>query len=320
MYDQKNHEFSQPLLIDVLSTILNTSEIQVDLIPTGKFNTSFFISANGQKFVLRIAPEECRSQMLFYEHRMILQEPTILKKVSSETKIPVPEVISLTERDPQLKRDWILQTCLPGAPMIHHALKSDKIASVHNQLGHALQSLHNVKGDKFGYLGEHRPMEPQISWPQAFQVMWNQLVEDIRSCNGYDSEEAESMKRLCESFYDAIPEIDHASLLHMDIWQENILVTVSEGLTGIIDWDRALWGDPLLDLVIADYCGMVNNDFSKSYFSPLQSLDPHSRLYKIYLLYEIQKYIFIEKVRRKNPAASTNYKIQCLNIARSMFD
>src|SRR4051794_36088582 len=35
-----------------------------------------------------------------------------------------------------------------------------------------------------------------------------------------------------------------AALLHMDVWAENLLAGPGGRLTGLIDWDRALWGDP----------------------------------------------------------------------------
>jgi hypothetical protein len=44
---------------------------------TGKFNETYFVDGGPEALVLRIAPPEDRSRMLFYEHRMMDQEQAL---------------------------------------------------------------------------------------------------------------------------------------------------------------------------------------------------------------------------------------------------
>lgn len=306
---------SKPLATDPES-------LKIRPVPTGKFNTTFRVDGGKVSAILRIAPEENPADKLFYEHRMMLQEPGVLQKVKEMTSIPVPEVICLTERDPEIGRDWILMSLLPGSPMTGSIMPEEAIRRAHAEIGQALKSLHAITSRLFGYSGEHKPAEPQHDWPTAFSVIWDKLVDDIERVNGYDGEEAAAMRRLLESFHTSLPRLNRASLLHMDIWHENILVSEEGEVTGIVDWDRAMWGDPDLDLAIARYCGMTTSDFFIGYGQPGSresepvEVSPH---HKLYLLYELQKYIFINRARRANPQAANNFKAQCLQLARSLF-
>ncbi|HIC89615.1 MAG TPA: hypothetical protein EYP04_09470 [Anaerolineae bacterium] len=47
-----------------------------------------------------------------------------------------------------------------------------------------------------------------------------------------------------------------ASLLHLDAWAQNILVDEAGNVTGLVDLDRALWGDPGIEFAVLDYCGI----------------------------------------------------------------
>ena len=41
-------------------------------------------------------------------------------------------------------------------------------------------------------------------------------------------------------------EVKRPSLVHWDMWEGNIFVDNGE-MSGIIDWERAMWGDPFMD-------------------------------------------------------------------------
>ena len=56
-----------------------------------------------------------------------------------------------------------------------------------------------------------------------------------------------------------------AALLHMDVWAQNILVDDGGRLTGLVDWDRALWGDPEIEFAVLDYCGISTPAFWQGY-------------------------------------------------------
>ena len=118
------------------------------------------------------------------------------------------------------------------------------------QVGHMLAQVHNLHATAYGYLGAHKPMEPQTNWVDAFAIMWDKLVADIVGVGHYDFEEADFMRRLLSKYLKLFDRPVKSSLLHMDIWHQNILVDERGTVTGIVDWDRALWGDPEIEFAV----------------------------------------------------------------------
>ena len=107
-----------------------------------------------------------------------------------------------------------------------------------------------------------------------------------------------------------------ARLLHMDIWHQNLLVDERGNLTGIVDWDRALWGDPEIEFAVLDYCGVSRPPFWEGYGAE-RDTSPRAQLRNaFYLLYELQKYIVIRQGRGNDPEAARAYKRQVMNFAR----
>jgi fructosamine-3-kinase len=105
-----------------------------------------------------------------------------------------------------------------------------------------------------------------------------------------------------------------ASLLHMDIWHQNILVDENGRVTGIVDWDRALWGDPEIEFAVLDYCGISEPAFWEGYGQPRDESEAARIRQVFYLLYELQKYIVIRQGRGHDPASARNYKRQVMQI------
>jgi fructosamine-3-kinase len=110
-------------------------------------------------------------------------------------------------------------------------------------------------------------------------------------------------------------------LLHMDVWAQNILVDAEGRLTGLIDWDRALWGDPEIEFAVLDYCGISEPEFWDGYGTdgdPRQGDEAAQVRRFIYLLYEMQKYIVIRKGRGSDVSAAMRHRDQCLHLARML--
>ena len=158
-------------------------------------------------------------------------------------------------------------------------------------------------------------MEPQESWTEAFIIMWNKLLDDIQGSGGYSGHEADSMRRLLDSHIVLFNRRTPASLLHMDVWAQNIMADSQGRMTGLIDWDRALWGDPEIEFAVLDYCGISEEPFWEGYGERRAADSEASRRNVFYLLYELQKYIFIRRVRGGNPVLADSYRRQSLELA-----
>jgi fructosamine-3-kinase len=192
------------------------------------------------------------------------------------------------------------------------------------QVGEHLRQLHTLTAtehpdnEHYGYLGAHQPMEPQSTWVVAFQVMWHKLLDDVVACGGYTQEEAQAMCDLLELHLEHFDRPVTPSLLHMDVWSQNILIDESGNVTGLVDFDRALWGDVEIEFAVLDYCGISEPAFWEGYGAARDESLPAMIRRQFYLLYEVQKYIPIHIWRRNNSAEAARYKQHSFNLAAQL--
>ena len=218
-----------------------TNNIQIAPIPTGKFNDSYFVLADNEPLVLRIAPPR-NAVFCFYEKDMMRQEPDIHLLLQKKTDVPVATIYAYNDSLTLINHDYMLMERLPGAPL------TDVQGADHNhvlrQVGRHLAQTHALTAPTYGYIGAHHPMDPATTWVDAFEHMWNRLIDDIVSVGHYNGEESQFLRTLLDKH---LPLFNHSvtsRLLHMDIWHQNILIPPDGSVTGIVDWDRALWGGP----------------------------------------------------------------------------
>ena len=290
--------------------------LRFEPITTGKFNTSYAVSGPGVELVARVAPHDDET-FLFYERHMMWQEPGLHQRLREETDAPVPEVVAFDDSRRFIDRDVILMERLPGMPMTDAPADLDS-AHVFREIGRILAEVHRVTEDRYGYVGPHRPMEPQPDWASAFNVMWNKLVDDIAATGVYDASVAARMRETLDRHLEIFDRPVDASLLHMDVWHQNILVDRFGQVTGLLDWDRALYGDPEIEFAVLDYCGVSVPEFWQGYGMERDTSRPARIRQLFYLLYEVQKYIVIRAGRQDDLASAQRYAQQSLRLAEPL--
>ena len=313
--------FSTDLLTRLVNSHLPADDAQLAFTPirTGKHNTSYYVARTGRDLVLRISPPD-DAGFLFYERRMMAQEPQLHALLRAETTIPVAEILVHDDSRSLLDRDSLLMERLPGQALAGAGLSGHQMESVLGQVGGYLGQMHALVADRYGYLGAHRPMSPQPTWVEAFTVMWNKLLDDVVSCGGYTPEEADAFRRLLKVYRPHFDRPVPASLLHMDVWGQNILVDDSGRVAGMVDLDRALWGDPEIEYAVLDYCGISEPAFWQGYGQSRDTSFSAQIRARFYLLYEVQKYIVIRIWRRNDPAEALQYKRRSFALARPLIE
>jgi len=287
-------------------------------IPSGKFNRSYYVELDGQQMVLRIAPLP-DTPVLFYEKDMMRQEPVVHQIVRERTDCPVAAILATDFTRTRIPSDYLFMERLPGVAASELPVGRSMWDRVLEQLGRCLRQVHEITGDKYGYVGPHRPMEPQDNWVDAFRVMWGKLVQQLVDMKAYTPDQGAWLVEALESrlrYFD--PNVP-ASLLHMDVWSQNILLDESGNLTGLVDWDRALWGDPEIEYAVLDYCGISEPAFWRGYGRQRDNSTAARVRHHFYFLYEHQKYILIRGLRNGRWDAAMRYRDECWALAQSWF-
>jgi aminoglycoside phosphotransferase (APT) family kinase protein len=251
--DQKMDLPSEVLALKKLGALvanyLNVEPVELQLVPiaTGKHNASFWVVAEQHRWVLRVAPPDSTG-LLFYERRMMRQEPLLHELIRSRTTLPVAKIIAADFSRADLDRDYLLLTALPGVPLSDAPfLKADQREQTLYQVGSYLRQLHELTApgclgmESYGYLGLHQPMEPQPTWAEAFRVMWNRLLDDVVASGCYTPGDRQFLSSLLEQHMTNFNYSEPPRLLHMDVWSQNILVDSVGHVTGLVVYaDRNL--------------------------------------------------------------------------------
>ena len=322
MTDQYNAATLSSLVIPHIPT--NPDSLRFRPVKTGKHNASYWVECDQGRFVLRIAPPD-EAGFLFYEQLMMRQEPALHALIRARTGLPVAEIIGYDFSRRQFDRDYMLMVALPGTPLsevpnLNEAQFARTLAQVGDHLRqlHALTAPNCLNQQDYGYLGEHAPMSPQATWGSAFRVMWNKLLDDVVACGAYNAGEGQAMRDLLEIHFAHFDRPVTPSLLHMDVWGQNILIDEAGNVTGLVDFDRALWGDVEIEFAVLDYCGISHAPFWEGYGASRNETQPALIRRQFYLLYELQKYMPIEIWRRNNHAKAQGYKAQAIAMAEQL--
>jgi len=289
----------------------------------GKFSQTFSARnpADGSEYVLRVAPPDSMLQ-LFYEYRMMRQEPALHERLLGETHVPVPPILAHDFSRNRVDRDYLIMPMLPGVPLSRAALSNEARHRALHEWGGYIAQLHSLTdpGNRFGYLGEHHCMEPQPSWREAFRDMFERELQDIVKCGVYDEQTASWALDLLDRHSSVFDSCSTSRLLHGDIWITNLLVKADGAVTGVLDFDRACWGDVEWDLAIADYCGVTRSAFWEGYGREVRRESGDAAVRRLfYLVYEHQKYIVISMSERRNdPPGARRYAAESVGMLREL--
>jgi aminoglycoside phosphotransferase (APT) family kinase protein len=100
----------------VRSRLPSVSDVRLEPIATGKHNASYWVQADERRYVLRVAPPD-DAGLLFYERRMMRQEPALHALIRARTRVPVAEVVAHDFTRTRLDRDYLLLEALAGTAL-----------------------------------------------------------------------------------------------------------------------------------------------------------------------------------------------------------
>ncbi|MDQ2586689.1 phosphotransferase family protein [Saccharothrix yanglingensis] len=226
-------------------------------VTAGTFNTVYrVVTADGRRLVLKIAPPAAVAGMS-YEHDLQVTEAAFYR--AAARALPVPEVVHADFGRDVLPSDWLLMTELPGENWYDSRDRIDATgrAALRERLGELVAGLHRVTGDGFGY-----PQDGLVAdWPTAFTAMLEAVLADADRYAVDPPVSADRLRRLLAASREALVEVTTPSLVHFDLWAGNVLVDPAAArVTGVVDGERALWGDPLLDMPSLALFARVEDD------------------------------------------------------------
>ncbi|WBB68098.1 aminoglycoside phosphotransferase family protein [Micromonospora sp. WMMD812] len=201
-----------------------------------------------RRVVLKVAPPDAL-RLLRYERGLCAAEDRYFRLVADRApRVPVPPVLHHGV-DPAYG-EWLVTGLLPGRSLADLAADGVADGPARYDLGGALAALHRVTGDRFGYEGD-RPSGS--TWREAYAAMVDALLADAADWNVRLPVPPERVRALVRRHGPLLDAVRRPALLHFDCWDGNVLAAPAPDgrlrLSGLVDGERYLYGDPLMDLV-----------------------------------------------------------------------
>ncbi|MGF7047800.1 aminoglycoside phosphotransferase (APT) family kinase protein [Paenibacillus sp. DS2015] len=260
------------------TVIVNSRELT-----DGWFNTGYDLElGGGMSVILKVAPSN-EVETLSCEKNIMRTEVEALALMANLGTIPVPEVYGYDYSHALIDFEYFLMEKIDGQPynQVKDSLSSEERNDIENELGEYSRLINEVRGERFGYFNPKQQPDV-VTWRENFRQMIVDLLADGRRLGAqmpapYETIEEEILQRLF-----ILDKVTDPCLVHWDLWNGNLFVKDGK-ISAIIDWERALWGDPLLEYYFRHF---ENSEaFFQGYGSRCDSPKERERrlLYDLYL-------------------------------------
>ncbi len=258
-----------------------------DELTDGFFNAAYALTlADGLRCVLKVAPPDA-VPVLHYERDILAAEVGVLRLLRQRTNIPVPEVYHHDTSRRLLDNDYYLMAFIEGSPLhkLRESLSPEEAWAVDRATGGYLRQMNDIAGSCFGYFAHPQPAGQ--SWRTTFEAMVAGVLADGEALDVPLPLPYPAIAERVASAAAVLDAVAEPRLVHWDLWDGNIFVDpATKRITGIIDFERALWGDPLMEatFVFAPPAGLAA--FTEGYGQTLLATPAQIQrrtLYNIYL-------------------------------------
>ncbi|MBA4860832.1 aminoglycoside phosphotransferase family protein [Streptomyces sp. PSKA54] len=219
----------------------------------GWFNTAYRVLLDdGRPAVVKLAPP-AEVPVLRYERGIMNTEAMVYRRVGADPAgIPMPELLFAGD-------DFLAISVLEGTPWdtVSDVLPATAQSALRHELGRITARLHSLKAEdgSFGYPAPESGLSAP-DWRGAFTAMVEAILDDAaRWESPLGISPADVRTLVAEGGY-ALDEVTEPRLVHFDLWPGNVFVDGSGArVTGLIDHERAFWGDPAAELISLAFGG-----------------------------------------------------------------
>ncbi|MEU3184691.1 aminoglycoside phosphotransferase family protein [Streptomyces sp. NPDC006923] len=216
---------------------------------TGMYNNVYRVTLAGraEPVVLRVAPEESRQ---FRSEWHLMRNEYASQPWLTVIAPLMPRVLAADWSHKVISRDWMIQTCLDGVPAPEQLGAYPRTAwpAFFRQMGAIARSVHDVRGPHFGPVG----VPGHGMWSEAVLTSLEEIAADLDGA-GLDGGDVRKVAAVASRGRAALDEVTEPRLLTGDLWTVNALLDPNAPepvITGVLDFDRAWFGDPAADWTI----------------------------------------------------------------------
>ena len=228
----------------------------------GYFNVAYEVTlSSGEAVILKVAPAP-NVRLMSHERNIMYAEVQAMKKVREHGGIPVPEVLGYDNSNTICRSPYFFMEKLDGSSLneMKDSLTREQIQGIYRETGKMCRKINSMICPCFGYPGQ--PEYQGTDWYQVFRRMLEAGIDDARQGNVDLQIPVDELLNCLTQDRDIFAEVTEPRLVHWDLWDGNVFVSDGK-ITGLIDWERCIWGDPLLE--VGFRCHAENEFFRSGY-------------------------------------------------------
>ena len=225
---------------------LAAGEDAVRELQEGWFNAVYTVRlSDGREVILKIAPLK-DADVLAYEKQIMATEVATMRLVRENPAIPVPQIYAFDTARDICDSEYFFMEKLTGEnyEQVKASLSPAMQAQLDQQIGVIIRQINGFTGTYFGYDGNSDLRA--ATWKEAFSNIMEAALEDghrKQADVGYSRNE---IRRAVHTHAPSLEAVTTPQLVHWDAWDLNFFVRDGQ-VTGILDFERALWADPLME-------------------------------------------------------------------------
>lgn len=211
----------------------------------GMCNVTYSIAfSDGSESILKVAAKD-RSGNTSNEVNLMRAEVTAMKLVAEKCSFKVADVQYYDTSNTICDGNYFFMEKLKGDNFhfVKEKMSEEEISAIGKELGRISRELSTIQNPDFGFLGEDTRYESLFAFVK--QMLTN-LISDAERRNVDILYDGRTLLDQLEKDKGAFEEVKKASLVHWDMWEGNVFVKDGR-VSGIIDWERAMWGEPFMD-------------------------------------------------------------------------
>ncbi|MBO4635532.1 MAG: aminoglycoside phosphotransferase family protein [Clostridiales bacterium] len=211
----------------------------------GMCNVTYDIRfSDGCECILKIASKDTTGNTS-NEIGMMAAEVSAMQLVREHCSFKVADILAYDTSRSVCDGDYFFMEKLPGTnySFIKDKLPEEVNRGIYREIGGISKQLCKIQNPQFGFLGDTQRYDHLSDF---VRTMLQNLIADGRKKDVDFGCDADRLMERFENEKQIFDEVTTATMVHWDMWEGNVFIK-DDHVSGIIDWERAMWGEPFMD-------------------------------------------------------------------------